>query len=249
MSFTSKGMQAVYDELERQKQARANSYDRIPEFYLKEGDAPALIQVLDDEPTNIFIHTIQKVSSGGKKYTAVKSCMGDECLYCEAASKKALGVSNRAFRAHLTVLDGRVFEKDGEKLIWVRKLWRLPASRVTSIFSLRKIKSRGSLDGVLLIVSRSGSGTGTTYTPEYVDPEDLVEDIDFSAQVSGVGWNPVNDKLAPSNDGETVPFSYEEILKPDTMEEAGAFLSGGSGETQTGAVENKDEDDSEGFVP
>jgi hypothetical protein len=238
MSWFTKGLEDVLS------QSTDRTYDRplfLPEFFLSEGETKVLYQIVDVEPFNAFVHTIEKRSKSGKIYRVTKTCSlnpndpKSSCHYCDCFAESVPGVTTRTFRAHLTILDSRMweYEIDGErqnnKARWTQRLWRASSRRIAPLSQIDQIERRGGrLDGILLTATRIGSGRETQYVYNYVSRK-TVKNYDIYAKLLG-DWDPAEKgaKWAPCPqfpDGKVVPFDYEELLKPDTYEEASKFMS------------------------
>jgi len=251
--WMSKGMQEAYEHLSEGGGKRNSLF--LPEFWLTEKEKGVLIQIVDSETVNLYIHRISRVSKNGKPYSVSKTCSQEEdCYYCECAQAGMKTVSPASWMAHLTILDSRLWPySKGEEEIddpapWTRRLWRASAKRIVPLTQLRGIQKRGRLDKAFLLVSRSGSGTQTQYSFEYLTKGSLAGDGEFEDVVSKLGWNPVETPWAPCpefSDGKVVPLNYEDILKPDTYEEASAFI--GSSARKKLKDEDEEDGDAEDF--
>lgn len=213
----------------------------LPEFFLSEGESKVLGQIVDVSPFNAFIHTVERVSKSGKTYFVTKTCSynpndsNSSCHYCDCCNEDVPGVTARSFRAHLTILDSRMwpYALDGEnqegKARWTMRLWRASSRRIAPLSQVDQIERRGGrLDGALIAFTRIGTGRETQYIYNYVAKKTVQRYAVYSKLLGD--WDPANKetKWAPCPqfpDGNVVPFDYEELLKPDTYEEASKFMS------------------------
>ena len=249
-SWASRGMEEAFEHL---SDGRSGGVTFTPDFFLSKGDKNVLIQLVDREPFNCYVHGITKVSKKGNQYTVFKTCShDDECYYCEASQSSMKGVAASTWRSHLTVLDSRMWpykregsDEEEEPGNWTRRLWRASAQRITPLLQMRGIQKRGRLDGAYAFVTRLGSGFDTIYTYEYVTKKAVGLDKDLSTVVKDLGWNPMEQKFAPCPEmDKVVPFNYEELLKPDSYDEAVAFLTHSSG----GKVEKEEDEEDDNAV-
>jgi hypothetical protein len=235
-SWGGEAIRQIYEEMSKE-QTGGSLF--LPEFWLKENEG-SLVQVISEEPYNCLVHSIDRVSKGGKSYSVNKTCLGEGCYYCEKAVAKEAGVKAAMLRCHITLLDAREFplEKDGDKFQWTRRLARMSARRAGPLINNRKIRKRESLRGAILFIERMGTGMDTVWSYSVIEPEEIADDSDLSELC--IGWNPAGDErigvtalgqefsFAPCPEfGESeIPeeFNYDEILKPDTFEEAASFL-------------------------
>lgn len=245
VSWGSRGMEEAFSHLSEGK-PKGNLFQ--PEFWLREGEKGVLVQIIDREPFNAYVHSIERLSAKGKKYNVTKTCSGDECFYCEAAAKGIKTVSGKMFRMHLSILDSRPqpYEIDGEDYEparWTRRLWRSSAKRLTPLISLSAVQAKGSMRALLVLISRQGSGTNTLYTFDAPGKKAIWRIPALSDEIEG--WMVEDGKIGvwapcPEFDGQPEPFDYENVLKPDTYEEAAAFMG-----KSTAAKEDEEEEDEE----
>ena len=183
-------------------------FKNIANFYLKDGEK-AVIQLLVNDASEIPVirtHTVQLFSKTGNKYFAEISCKADEghCPLCEA--KKAAGqdgLKNVSFAHDKLIIPIAILERGG-----VKETSYALFTRSINFYtnSLNAYSVRFGLTDPIEI-SRSGSGTSTTYTlfptvnPEEYKTGKTVEEIkrdldvaddDVVGRVDSVvkTWNP-----------------------------------------------------------
>lgn len=257
MSWGSRGIDEVFENL-----ATTSNYSNtnlfLPEFWLANGESDVLIQIVDEEPFNCFVHSIERVSKNGKPYQVTKTCTGEsDCFYCECVQSGIAGVGARMWRAHLTILDSRLmaYSINGEAQDpdrWTRRIWRASSRRIAPLAKNRKIAGAASkMKGVCVLVSRIGTGADTVYTYDVIARKELATASDLSDIVGNIGWDPLKQKFAPCPEiDDVIPFDYEDILKPDTYESAAAFLGKSSGKSvkkPAPAEEDESDEDEEEF--
>jgi hypothetical protein len=230
-------IQQIYEQMSQQSNQGDSLF--LPEFWLKDREG-AFVQVVDDEPFNAYVHSIDRTSKAGKPYNVNKTCLGEGCYYCEMAAEEKFGVKKASLKCHVTMLDSREFplEKDGAPLPWTRRIARMSARRIGPLIQNRAIRRRRSLRGVLLYIDRVGQSTDTVWSFTVLTPEDVMEDADLLESLGD--WEPTGQERmgttesgiefsfapCPEFSGDQIPeaFNYAEILKPDTREEAMSFL-------------------------
>lgn len=244
MDWASSGLQEAFEHLSDYSEGSKSLF--LPEFFLKDNEKNVLIQVVDKEPFNCYVHQISRISKKGNPYSVSKTCSHDnKCFYCEAESTGIKSVGASAWRSHLTVLDSRMWpykkgDEDAEAANWTRRLWRCSAKRITPILKLRGIQRRGRLDHAFLLMTRVGKSMQTMYLGEYLTAKEVARDTSFKDVTSDLGWDPLVDKWAPCPEIDVVvPLDYRELLKPDTYEEAADFLA----QSTSKKAEAEEEDD------
>jgi len=262
MSWGSRGISDVFENLANTPSFSGTNLF-LPEFWLSDGESDVLIQIIDEEPFNCYVHSIDRVSKNGKPYNVTKTCSDDDdCFYCECVRNNLAGVGQKIWRAHLSILDSRIMPynlngegQDPER--WTRRIWRASSRRIAPLLKNRKVAaSPTKLEGICVLVSRIGKSSDTVYTYDLISRKELASADDLASLIAETGWDPTKQKFAPCPEmDKVIPFNYEEVLKPDTYEEAAAFVGKSSGTkkaTRPNDISEEDDDedsggDSEGF--
>ena len=188
MGLFKQGYQAAREEAQRQEEVRANSGKRLWRFYLPKDGDEATVRYLTEEPINFQEHTIKTTRNGKDSYdTHICTKEMGHCLYCDNGDRPS-------FKGAFLIIDKRPYEytdKNGKKKTAKGQV-RLYVSGARIISQLDRLSSRYGLTKRDYIITRSGSGTSTTYmfdrsddidrlTPEEIKnflPEKLREDYD-----------------------------------------------------------------------
>lgn len=152
-SLFKKGYDSVRDEKERQDQIRENAGKRLFRFFLQKDGDEALVRFLTEEPITFYEHMISR----GNRYDPY-ICIGDGCPHCDNGDRPSfkgafLLYDKRPYE--YTDKSGKQHKGDGQIRLYVQ------GTRVLS--QLDRLSSRYGLIGRDYIISRSGSGTATSY--------------------------------------------------------------------------------------
>lgn len=188
MGLFKQGYQAAREEAQRQEEVRANSGKRLWRFFLSKDGDEADVRFLTEEPINFQEHTIKTTRNGKESYdTHICTREVGSCPYCDNGDKPS-------FKGAFLIIDKREYEftdKNGKKKKGKGQV-RLYVSGARIISQLDRLSSRYGLTKRDYTITRSGSGTATTYmfdrsddidklTPEEIKnflPEKLREDYD-----------------------------------------------------------------------
>ena len=188
MGLFKQGYQAAREEAQRQEEVRANSGKRLWRFFLPKDGDEATVRFLTEEPINFQEHTIKTTRNGKDSYdTHICTKEMGHCPYCDNGDRPS-------FKGAFLIIDKRPYEytdKNGKKKTAKGQV-RLYVSGARIISQLDRLSSRYGLTKRDYIITRSGSGTSTTYmfdrsddidrlTPEEIKnflPEKLREDYD-----------------------------------------------------------------------
>ena len=138
------------------KEIEESVKNRVNEFWLADGES-AIIQFFDDEPFCTEGHTVQQ----GKQYIFVPCQLTTQrhCLMCEESVTPS-------WKAIFKVADYRgTWDKDKRRFRHdkiVEKVWLIP-SALTEQLRTYVEKKRKNLSEVVLEITRTGSGTKSTY--------------------------------------------------------------------------------------
>lgn len=201
-SLFKKGYEAAREEKKRQEEVRENMNKRLFRFFLTGDGAEARIRFLTEEPINFNEHTI-KVNRGGKeRYDNVLCCGDDGCPYCENGDRPS-------FKGAFLIWDYSTFEakdKNGKKKK-VKGSLKLYIAGTRVLSQLDRLSSRYGLTSRDYEISRTGTGTDTSYMFERTDEVSKLT----KAQIT----NMLPDKLREDFDGtmESLYAIIEEQLK------------------------------------
>lgn len=246
------GLSQMYGEMERQKKETAKRYGP-PEFYIKHSndvdEMVSIIQVVDEDVFPVTTHSVRRLSSTGKEFYEQVPCGGSECYYCDARANGNNSVSNPSLCAYVTIFDARLtsFSEDDPGEHWVKKLYRLTATRAVTIAQKHAVQANG-MSGIFLKVSRVGSGKSTSYDYEAYPADKIIECAEFvGGEILDAfeGYDPdalwVTDPDGKPQDPE--PFDYEELFAPHDFERASEVLGGATNSTEDDPEEPDEEDE------
>lgn len=188
MGLFKKGYNAVREEKQRQDENREKMGKQLWKFFLSKDGEEATVRFLTEEPINFYEHSVKTVRGGKERYDSV-ICTHDigECPLCDSGNKPS-------FKGAFLIYDKRPFEytdKDGKKKKGKGQL-RLYVQGARVLSQLDRLSERYGLTDRDYIITRSGSGTSTTYMFDRTDdigklskaeienmlPEKLREDYD-----------------------------------------------------------------------
>lgn len=159
-----RGFEAAREEQDRQEKRRANFGKRISRFMLTKDDGEAKVHFLMEEPVTFMEHTL-KFNQGGKEVYENHLCTNDsDCPYCKAGNRPS-------FKGAMLVVDLRHFSyvnKQGKKIEGDKQL-RLYVAGTKILGQLDRLANRYGLSSRDYFITRSGSGTSTSYMFDRTD--------------------------------------------------------------------------------
>lgn len=189
MGLFKKGYNAVREEKQRQDENREKMGKQLWKFYLSKDGEEATVRFLTEEPINFYEHTVKSVRGGKERFDSV-ICTHDigECSLCEEGNKPS-------FKGAFLIYDKRPYEykdKDGKTKKSKGQL-RLYVQGARVLSQLDRLSERYGLTDRDYIISRSGSGTSTTYMFDRTDEVGKLSEAEIS--------NMLPDKLREMYDG------------------------------------------------
>lgn len=165
MSLFKKGYNAVREEKQRQDENREKMGKQLWRFFLSKDGEEAVIRFLTEEPINFHEHTVKIVRGGKERYDNV-ICTSEigECTLCNSGDKPS-------FKGAFLLYDKRPYEftdKNGKKQKGSGQL-RLYVQGARVLSQLDRLSERYGLTNRDYIITRSGSGTSTTYMFDRTD--------------------------------------------------------------------------------
>ena len=159
MGLFKKGYNAVREEKQRQDENREKMGKQLWKFFLSKDGEEATVRFLTEEPINFYEHTIKSVRNGKERYDSI-ICTRDlgECSLCDSGDKPS-------FKGAFLIYDKRPYEytdKNGKKQTGKGQL-RLYVQGARVLSQLDRLSERYGLTNRDYIITRSGSGTSTTY--------------------------------------------------------------------------------------
>jgi len=246
---------SVHDDILKGKGAKGaggGSYvfdpDKIFRFYMKKGDEPRTVMLLDDAPFNVWMHQFPIDGNWGNFQSCPKRTgLDSRCPLCEQDKYYAKMIGN------YTILDITGWEKDGQHFMGLKIL---PANSQLVQKLERERKRRGTLQGAMFEVSRDGNnalGDDWVYI-DRVSPKDYLQEH-FDEIVGGLnylpeGWafwknkegatfkdpsRPTPEELKEGRHYRLQGFPFEQFLKPKMYDELAAYIASGGSSTQAPA--------------
>ena len=165
MGMFKKGYSAVREEKKRQDENREKMGKQLWRFFLSKDGEEATVRFLTEEPINFYEHSIKTTRGGKERYDSV-ICTHDigECSLCDSGNKPS-------FKGAFLIYDKRPYEytdKDGKKKTGKGQL-RLYIQGARVLSQLDRLSERYGLTNRDYIITRSGSGTSTTYMFDRTD--------------------------------------------------------------------------------
>ena len=165
MGLFKKGYNAVREEKQRQDENREKMGKQLWKFFLSKDGEEATVRFLTEEPINFYEHSVKTVRGGKERYDSV-ICTHDigECPLCDSGNKPS-------FKGAFLIYDKRPYEytdKDGNKKKGKGQL-RLYVQGARVLSQLDRLSERYGLTDRDYIITRSGSGTSTTYMFDRTD--------------------------------------------------------------------------------
>lgn len=159
MGLFKKGYSAVREEKQRQDENREKMGKQLWRFFLSKDGEEATVRFLTEEPINFYEHTVKSVRNGKEHYDTV-ICTEElgGCSLCDSGDKPS-------FKGAFLIYDKRPYEytdKQGKKQTSKGQL-RLYVQGARVLSQLDRLSERYGLTNRDYIITRSGSGTSTTY--------------------------------------------------------------------------------------
>lgn len=217
MGLFKKGYSAVREEKQRQDENREKMGKQLWKFFLSKDGEEATVRFLTEEPINFYEHSVKSVRGGKERYDSV-ICTHDlgECSLCDSGNKPS-------FKGAFLIYDKRPYEytdKDGKKKKGKGQL-RLYVQGARVLSQLDRLSERYGLTDRDYIITRSGSGTSTTYMFDRTDEVSKLSKAEIT--------NMLPEKLRDEYDG--------------TMDSLYAILQNQLEMMVKGDVEDDDDDD------
>lgn len=164
MALFNKGYEVVKEEKKRQEEQKENMSKRLFKFFLSGEGAEATVRFLTEEPVTYNEHTIKKTVNGKERYDSVVCTQDSKCPYCDDGNKSS-------FKGAYLIWDYTPFEvkDDSGKKKKVNGSLKLYTAGTRVLSQLDRLSSRYGLVSRDYEISRSGSGTSTTYMIERTD--------------------------------------------------------------------------------
>lgn len=159
MALFNRGYEEVQEEKKRQDVARENAGKRLWRFFISNDGEEATVRFLTEEPVTFYEHTVKVMRGGKERYDNV-ICTKDAggCTLCDSGDRPS-------FKGAYLVYDKRPYEytdKDGKKKVGKGQL-RLYVQGTRVLSQLDRLSSRYGLTNRDYVITRTGSGTSTTY--------------------------------------------------------------------------------------
>ena len=213
MGLFKKGYDAVREEKQRQDENREKMGKLLWRFFLSKDGEEATVRFLTEEPINFYEHTLKSVRNGKEHYENV-ICTRDlgGCPHCDAGDRPA-------FKGAFLIYDKRPYEftdKDGKKKTGKGQV-RLYIQGARVLSQLDRLSERYGLTKRDYIITRTGSGTSTTYMFDRSDEVGKLTEAEIS--------NMLPEKLRENFDGtadslyEIVQSQLEMMIKGNINDE------------------------------
>ena len=165
MGMIKKGYSVVREKKQRQDENREKMGKRLWRFFLSEDGDEATVRFLTEEPINFYEHTVKSVRGGKERYDNV-ICTKDlgDCSLCDGGDRPS-------FKGAFLIYDKRPYEftdAKGNKQKGKGQL-RLYVQGARVLSQLDRLSERYGLTNRDYIITRSGSGTTTTYMFDRTD--------------------------------------------------------------------------------
>lgn len=164
MALFKKGYEAAREEKKRQEEAREQMGKRLFRFFLSGDGAEARVRFLTEEPINFNEHTVKTYRGGKERYDSVLCSGDDSCPHCEDGDKPS-------FKGAFLIWDYSEYEskdKNGKKKK-VRGSLKLYVAGTRVLSQLDRLSNRYGLTSRDYEISRTGTGTDTSYMIERTD--------------------------------------------------------------------------------
>lgn len=175
MGLFKKGYSAVREEKQRQDENREKMGKQLWRFFLSKDGEEATVRFLTEEPINFYEHSVRSVRNGKERFDSV-ICTQDlgECPHCENGDKPS-------FKGAFLIYDKRPYEytdKNGKKQKSSGQV-RLYVQGARVLSQLDRLSERYGLTNRDYIISRSGSGTSTTYMFDRTDEKSKLSEAEI----------------------------------------------------------------------
>ena len=197
----NRGYDTAKEENRKQEEARENAGKKLWRFFLKGDGDEADIRFLTEEPINFWEHSIKTYVQGKERYESV-ICTGENCPHC-ADSKPS-------YKGAFLIYDLRDFtykDKDGKEQTQKGAV-RLYVAGAKIVTQLDRLSKRYGLTSRVYTISRSGTGTATSYMFDRGDEQSTLSPEKIKSLLP--------DKLAESYDG-TMESLYNIVTEQLTM--------------------------------
>lgn len=159
MALFKKGYSAVREEKQRQDENREKQGKQLWRFFLSKDGDEAEVRFLTEEPINFYEHTVKTARNGKERYDSI-ICTQDlgGCDFCDNGDRPS-------FKGAFLIYDKRPYEytdKNGKKQSSKGQL-KLYVQGARVLSQLDRLSERYGLTNRDYIITRSGSGTSTTY--------------------------------------------------------------------------------------
>ena len=223
MGLFKKGYSAVREEKQRQDENREKMGKQLWKFFLSKDGEEATVRFLTEEPINFYEHSVKTVRGGKERFDSV-ICTHDigECALCDSGNKPS-------FKGAFLVYDKRPYEytvKDGTKKTGKGQL-RLYIQGARVLSQLDRLSERYGLTDRDYIITRSGSGTSTTYMFDRTDDVGKLSEAEIK--------NMLPEKLREQYDG-TMDSLYT------ILQEQLEMMVNGDTDDEDDAVDHEEED-------
>lgn len=176
MGMFKKGYEAVREEKQRQDENREKMGKQLWRFFLSKDGEEATVRFLTEEPINFYEHTVKTIRGGKERYGNVicTDSLGG-CSLCDGGDKPS-------FKGAFLIYDKRPYEykdKNGKKQTGKGQL-RLYVQGARVLSQLDRLSERYGLTNRDYIITRSGSGTSTTYMFDRTDEVGKLSEAEIS---------------------------------------------------------------------
>ena len=155
--FNRRGFEEAVEVEAKNQKARENRGKQLWRFFLKKDGDEATIRFLTETPINFYEHTLKGFKNGKETYDSVP-CLSQDCPHCAKGDKPSYKGAFLIYdKRPSTYTDkmGTTHELDGQLRLYVQ------GAKVVS--QLKRLSERYSLTGRDYTITRSGSGTSTSY--------------------------------------------------------------------------------------
>ena len=240
MGLFKKGYSAVREEKQKQDENREKMGKQLWRFFLSKDGEEATVRFLTEEPINFYEHTVKSVRNGKEHYDSV-ICTRDlgECPLCDSGDRPS-------FKGAFLIYDKRPYEykdKDGKTKSAKGQL-RLYVQGARVLSQLDRLSERYGLTDRDYIITRSGSGTSTTYMFDRTDEVGKLSEAEIK--------NMLTEKLRETYNGtadslyDIVQNQLEMMIKGDMSDDTDDYEEDDSYEKQSSSrlvgIEDEEEE-------
>lgn len=164
MGMFNRGYKSVREEKQRQDENREKMGKQLWRFFLSKDGEEAQVRFLTEEPINFREHSIKSTRNGKEIFTN-HICTGEGCPFCEERD------DNPSFKGAYLIVDRRPYEftdSKGKKQKGKNQI-RLYVQGTRVLSQLDRLSQRYGLTSRDYIITRSGSGTSTSYLIDRTD--------------------------------------------------------------------------------